>query len=235
MNYKSVPLKEQVKILKKHFKCTVGMPDTVPLLPTGAEEYFLIPSWRKIAPTYPEAVQKALNALKSTRPFYNLQEGQIDAKHLRQRTELKQEIIAAQFGEMFKGSSIYDVRISVEAKRNSQVLFGTYEVAIMLLTHPDRLTKYEDLWIDCPNDEWSWNGDGDFSLAPVFGFGGGDLRFVAGCVDGARDGYGSGSGFGSGAGSQTLDPRPLESLDSLSLESAIKMVKEAGYKVVKEY
>src|SRR4051812_33920912 len=116
MSYTKISLIDQNKILKKHFDVTVKIPKMLPKLPQGAEHLFLIPSWRKIAKTYPEAVQAVLNALKTVRkPFKNWREGNIDEAHIRQRKELTEEIIPAQFGEMHKGKSIEIVRETSDA------------------------------------------------------------------------------------------------------------------------
>lgn len=225
--YTKNPLKEQAKIIKKHFGITMNLPETVPLVPEGMEHWFLIPEWKKVAPTYNEAVQKVLDAIKSTRPFYNWREGQIGPEFLRERVNkgIVPEILAAQFGEKHKGESVENVR------KTKEILLGAYEVGIMLLTHPNRLEKYEDLWIDCPGDEYnSPASDARFGHAPYFYFSDGVVKFGAERVGFARDLCGSASGFLSQV---NIDPRTLDPLDSSGLDRAIEIVKEAGYVISK--
>lgn len=204
MNYKPQDLKTQYAILSKAFKEVRGnkaleeLASKPPgILPDGAEHFFLIPDWIKLAPTYPEAVQRVWEALEYTRKgAYKYVT--IDASHLRQSTKLTTEIVAAQFGEKYKGYSIEGVRKETSLTTD-RILLGAYEVGIMLLTHPDRITKYEDLWIDCPNDEYSWNGVGAFSRSVYFGFDGGGLKFGYRYLDIASGRYGSASAFGFGS------------------------------------
>lgn len=79
--------------------------------------------------------------------------------------------------------------------RYRQFGFGAFEIGIMLLTHADRLQNYDDLWIDCAGDEYSFEADGRFPLAPIFRFRGGVLGFDTRVVAYAHDHYGSSSGF----------------------------------------
>ncbi|MBI2550813.1 hypothetical protein HYV73_00505 [Candidatus Uhrbacteria bacterium] len=61
----------------------------------------------------------------------------------------------------------------------------------MLLTHPERLTAYVDLFIDAPGDEYAPDAGGSFSEAPCWGFSHGELEFVTVGVAGACGDYGS--------------------------------------------
>lgn len=181
---------KQNKILKKHFGVTVAHPDK--------DGMYLVPSWNRIADTYPKALQLVLDDLKKDRPFYNYRKGQIDDKHIRRSTNVP-EAFTAQMGEKYKGVSVQIVRSMFD--KDSEFLLGAYEVAVILLTHPDILKSYDDLWIDCAGDEFSPGAGGDFSHAPCFGFNGGEVRFAAKHVGYASDHYGSASGF---------SPQPLE-------------------------
>lgn len=218
--------KEQKSILATHF------PNLS--FPKLKEDKYFIPHWKQIDATYSGAVQKILDAIKSTRPFYNWREGKIDESHLRQTDrkikawEGKEYLsIDAQLGEKYKGKSVTTARKLMEA---NEFGLGWYEMGIILLTHPDVLTSYDDLWIDCPGDEFSPDGDGEFSEAPSFGFSDGRLRTGAGDVDGASGYFGSASSFVP----QPLETGNIEPSESLSIESAIKLVKEAGYIIYKQ-
>lgn len=225
--YTKTSLKEQAKIINKHFGITIDIKHP-PELQNEAEHLFVIPSWSKIASTYGEAVQKVFDAIKSTRPFYNLREGKLGPEYLRERPHkgIIPEIVSAQFGEKHTGESVDTVR---KNKPTHEILFGAYEVAIMLLTHPDRITSYESLYIDCAGDECSPGADGGFSYAPCFGWFDGLLEFGFVWSGDAHGSFGALSGFVS----QPLETRPLESFDA-SLDRAIEIVRAAGIRMYKE-
>jgi hypothetical protein len=73
---------------------------------------------------------------------------------------------------------------------------GAFAVAIMLVSHPERLQHHDDLWIDCAGDEYvARGGGGRFSCAPRFLSGGGIVWFDSGWSNVAEGHYGSASGF----------------------------------------
>lgn len=220
--YKPTSLHDQTNLLRKLFPgISVASPSLLMqveekkiALPQNAEGWFVIPNWKKhpeiFGSTYSAAVQKVLDTLSETRKgrFYNYRDGAIDEQHLRQsaRTEeflakLAEEqgnpdilIIPAQFGIRHRGRSVRRAR-EVMVNTTGEIGLGAFAVGCMLLTHPNRLQHYDDLWIDCAGDEFSPEADGVFSESPCFFFGGGKLWFGAGGVDGARDLYGSASAF----------------------------------------
>jgi len=65
----------------------------------------------------------------------------------------------------------------------------------MILSHPERLVRWEQLRIDCPGDEYSPDAGGRFDRAPIFYFHGGEVMFNAYWVNDANEVYGSASGF----------------------------------------
>lgn len=176
------------------------------VLPDGAEGWFAIPRWQKIASTYNEAVEKVLGLIASKRKFYNWREGQLGPDRLRQhpRTAHAFDLIAeqqkgadilivpAQFGKRHAGRSVRRAR---EVFTTSEFGLDAFSNAVMLLTHPERLTRYEDLWIDCAGDEYALGVDGVFDSAPFFGFRDGEVRLGTGGVGGVSGRYGSASGF----------------------------------------
>jgi hypothetical protein len=183
------------------------------MLPANAEGWFAIPNiWKKggqtaIGTTDSECVHKVLDLIKQTRgALYNYREGQVDEKHIRQLAKTKKVmeeiseaqgnpdilIISAQFGLRHRGRSVRRAR---EVFTSNEFGLGAFVVGIMILTHPERLMNYDDLWIDCSGDEWSPDGDGGFSRAPCFFFVGGWVGFGAHVVGLAYDCYGSASGF----------------------------------------
>mgnify|MGYP001574395251 CR=1 FL=1 len=175
-------------------------------LPDGAEGWFAIPQWQKIAPTYNEAVEKVLALIASKRKFYNWREGQLGPDRLRQhpRTAHALDVIAeqqknadilivpAQFGKRHAGRSVRRAR---EVFTSPEFGLDAFTNAVMLLTHPERLTRFEDLWIDCAGDEYAPGADGAFGRAPVFRFGDGRVKFGAHWVGDASGYCGSASGF----------------------------------------
>mgnify|MGYP001576985578 CR=1 FL=1 len=173
-----------------------------------AEGYFAIPRWESVAPTYGEAVQKVLNLIKQTRngKFHNYRENQIGPKYLQQSEKSAKAfqkigeeqkgydilVVPAQFGILHRGRSVRRAR---EVMRAFQFGLGAFAIGIMLLTHPERLRHYDDLWIDCAGDEFAPGAGGFFSDAPLFGFYDSGVVFRAGRVGNADGYYGSASGF----------------------------------------
>lgn len=178
-------------------------------LPPNAEGWFAIPKWEKIAPTYNEAVQKVLDMIKQTRngKFYNYRDGQLGPERLRQTAktagvfqklgdEQKDHdilVVPAQFGIRHRGRSVRRAR---EVFASNEFGLGAFAIGIMILTHPERLMNYDDLWIDCSGDEFD---DPDsvvrFVYAPYFRFSGGKVEFGTDWFADANDSCGSASGF----------------------------------------
>ncbi len=228
-NYSPKPLKDQLKTLTKHFPNLKGM--KLPEEPENKlESIFLIPSWQLIATTYSEACRKVFEAITSTRKTYayvnfsNIKE--TDRKAAMWKDNVNCIVISAQFGEKHKGKSVKQVRNELEMTQ--EVPLGGYETGIMLLTHPERLQDFNDLWIDCGGDTYV---DGGSLQAPVWSFNGGELEFDTKDVDGAHENYGSASGF---LPQLKLESRPLAPLEiPLTLEAAIEKVKAEGYLIFK--
>lgn len=182
-------------------------------LPVGAEGWFAIPNWIKnqsiFGSAYSAALQKVLDTIKRTRngKFYNYRDGQLDEKRLRQSAQLQKFwadlseaqgspdilIVPAQFGIRHRGRS---VRCAREIFLINEFGLGAFAVGIMILTHPERLMHYDDLWIDCSGDEFD---DPDavvrFDRAPIFRFYVGRVEFGAHWFDDAYGYYGSASAF----------------------------------------
>lgn len=177
-------------------------------VPVNAEGWFAIPRWQTIAPTYGEAVQKVLDVLKKQRngAFYNYRENQLGPDQLRQSTRTEKVfqtlgdeqtgydilVVAGQFGIRHRGRSVRRAR---EVFTSNEFGLGAFAVAIMLLTHADRLKHYDDLWIDCAGDEFAPDAGGVFSHAPYFGFLVDRVKFDAFWTDCADGHCGSASAF----------------------------------------
>jgi hypothetical protein len=208
--YKPKGITEQTNILRQLFP-GIGFADEQIAgqpLPQNAEGWFAIPRWEKVAPTYGEAVEKVLAMIKQTRSgkFYNYREGRLDPQYLRQHAKTAEAfqklgdeqkdydifVVPDQFGLLHRGRSVRRAR---EVMNANQFGLGAFAVGIMLLTHPERLQHYDNLWIDCAGDEYAPVAVGDFSFAPYFNFVDGKVRFGARWVDDANDHCGSASGF----------------------------------------
>ena len=177
-------------------------------LPLNAEGWFAIPKWQTMANTYGEAVEKVFAAIKIQRKgkFYNWREGQLSPQYLRQTIKsakmfqkLGEEqkdhdilVVPAQFGLRHRGRSVRRAR---EVMNASEFGLGAFAVGIMLLTHPERLVDYENLWAVCAGDEFAPDAVGRFPGAPYFEFNDDGVGFGAGQVSLADGSYGSASGF----------------------------------------
>jgi len=180
--------------------------------PKHSEKFFAVVNiWKDNHPigfgaTYSEALKKVLSTIKQTRNFYNYREGQIDEKHIRQSAHTQKFfqdlseaqgdpdilIVPAQFGIRHRGRSVRRAR---EVFLSNEFGLGAFAAGIMILTHPERLQHYDDLWIDCAGDEWSFGAGGVFDRAPLFGFDDDGVEFVTAEVDHAGERFGSASGF----------------------------------------
>jgi hypothetical protein len=202
---------EQCNILRQIFP-GVGFADEKLAereVPKHTEGWFAIPKWQTVAPTYAEAVQKVLDAIKKARngKFYNYRDGQIVNERLRQsaKTEavfqkLVDEqkdhdilVVAAQFGLRHRGRSVRRAR---EVMQANECGLGAFAVGIMILTHPERLQHLDDLWIDCSGDEFDDpDADDRFDHAPIFNFYDGRVKFGTDWYGSADGHYGSVSAF----------------------------------------
>jgi len=212
--YKPKPLAEQVTRLKELYPQLkdVEVPEQGEL-PAGAEGWFAIPNvWKEdslLTGTYNDSVVQMLEHVKKDRDgnFHNYREGQLGTDRLRQsaRSEMAWKkiseaqghpdilVIAAQFGLQHRGRSVRRAR-EVMVDQN-QFGLGAFAVGIMILTHPDRLKHYDDLWIDCAGDEFDDpDADARFDHAPCFVFHGGKVKFGTDWADVAYGLYGSASG-----------------------------------------
>jgi hypothetical protein len=205
--YAPKSIAEQLRVLQELFpglnvsvNCASD-PVEEPFVPGTA--WFAIPRWDRIASTYNEAVKKVLSLILSKRKFHNYHESTLGEGYLRQtdRTisawkKLGEEqsgdilIVAAQFGFSHRGRS---VRCAREVMAENEFGLGAFGVGCMLLTHPEREVKWEQLHINCAGDEYSPHCDGQFSDAPIFYFYGDKMEFSV--YDDAYDCFGSASWF----------------------------------------
>ena len=214
------PIADQIKALAKIFDLdpshAIEFVKNLPALPEGAEGWFAIPSVDALAKKhfpevtdpvqkYCQAVQLVHTKIAASRSFYNYREGQITPAQLRVHARTAHAldliaetqkgdilIVAAQLGMRHRGKSVRRAR---EVFVANEFGLGSLAVGSIVLTHPERLVRWEELDMDCSGDEFSPGADGGFSRSPCFYFDGG-VWFVARFVGvPPRDGFGSVSGF----------------------------------------
>lgn len=212
--YKYKPLAEQIAILLKHFpqlnveKTNEFIAQVLPTLqlPAGAEGWFAIPRPDKIAPSYGEALEKVLKIIDSSRKFQNYRKGELGPDRLRTSARTVQYlnkigetqtgdilIIPCQFGLKYRGKSIRRARELFN--KITEFGLGAFQIGCMLITHPDRAVRTEELDMDCAGDEYAPGAGGGFSRSLFFSFGDGRLEFGDRWVGGADGRFGSVSGF----------------------------------------
>lgn len=215
------PIADQIKALAAIFDLSPALAleyaEHLPELPQGAEGWFAIPSVSALAAKhFPEvtdsaerycrAIQIVHEKIAFSRKFYNYREGEITTDKLRMHArtahalDLVAEaqgngdilIVAAQLGMRHRGRSVRRAR---EVFISNEFGLGSLMVGSIILTHPERLVRWEELDMDCAGDEFAPAADGGFVGAPVFVFFGGRVKFDADGFDVAVDDFGSASGF----------------------------------------
>jgi ribosomal protein S16 len=214
------PIADQIKALAKIFDLdpshAIEFAKNLPTLPEGAEGWFAIPSVDALAkkhfPEVTDPVQKYCQAVQlvhakiaASRSFYNYREGQITPAQLRVHARTAHAldliaetqkgdilIVAAQLGMRHRGKSVRRAR---EVFVANEFGLGSLVVGSIVLTHPERLVRWEELDMDCSGDEFSPEADGDFSRSPDFFFLDGVVEFGTRFVDRPRAHFGSVSGF----------------------------------------
>jgi hypothetical protein len=206
--YRERPVEAQVTELKKCFpmlgSCMEKLARKPPL--EGAEAWFAIPRWQAVASSYNDAVKMALEILATRRKFQNRVIGRLGPTFLRQseRSMLAEKILAdqqqgqdilvlaAQFGMLHRGCSARRARV---AMAGNEFGLGTFAVACMLMTHPERLSAEDTLMIDCGGDEYSVRGDITFDRVPLFDYDIAGIEFSIFYEDRSRNLWGTPSGF----------------------------------------
>ena len=208
-----VPIADQITILRRHFgrislaSCDQSVARAE--MPCGAEGWFAIPRWQILGDTYGEALDRVLAAIGKSRGlhFSNYRPGSLCSIVLREGTRKVSAfeaiadaqagkdilVLAAQFGARHRGRSVRRARVVMDDTREFGL--GVFEVAIMLLTHPNRLAQTHDLWIHAPGDEYSTNIGRSYKRVLYFYFQRGGMWCASDPDDGLKLGCGSVSGF----------------------------------------
>ncbi|MGC9159215.1 MAG: hypothetical protein ACP5FH_09505 [Terracidiphilus sp.] len=206
--YKVRPIEAQVTELRTCFPALGSCQEKLARkpLPEGAEEWFAIPRWEVLAPSYGEALERVLDVLAARRKFQNRIPGRLGPEYLRSsdRSRMAEKIladqqprndilvVAAQAGMRHRGCSARRAR---QRMAGNEFGLGAFAVGCLLLTHPERLSREDTLMIDCSGDEYSMHGDSTFDRVPLFDF---DISGVALSIfyeDRSRNLWGTPSGF----------------------------------------
>ncbi len=214
-------IEEQIAKLLEHFPGldstqALALAKSLPELPDGAKGWFAVPRIEAVAKLffpeitnpvecYCQAVNLVLEKIGDSRKFYNWRAGQItpDKFRMHARTTHALDLLAekqpgdillipAQFGMRHRGKSVRRVR---EVISGPEFGLGSFIIGCMILTHPERLVRWEQLHIDCSGDEFSAGADGRFGSAPRFLFHGDRVEFGTDRVSSTNGDYGSVSGF----------------------------------------
>jgi len=205
-------IRDQVEVLMQHFPHL----DPTWALEQGQQWYDglkpNLPDWIegplvyiRSGSSYHSALRIILDKLAASRLLTNYREGQLDSKRLRQ-TELtkimEQKLHAIQPGSFLIVPSQLGIRYRGSSVRRDRELFipgefghSSLAVSCMVLTHPTRFVRWEQLHAICAGDEFSPGADGVFGMAPYFRFFAGWLEFNTLVVRVPDNSYGSVSAF----------------------------------------
>lgn len=175
-------------------------------LPVGAEGWFAIPRWELMGPNYASAVARALEMMKACCPgrLSDCSVGRLDAASFRQTKRTARMyrqlghaqggfdtlVIPCQLGIRHRGRS---VRYARARMCDCEFGLGAFAVAMIILTHPERLQESTDLWIDCAGDEF--DTDCGWPNVPYFNILGETITFGTGWFGDVDGRFGSASGF----------------------------------------
>ena len=216
------PINEQIKVIAEIFGLdpdgALEYVKNLPDLPQGAEGWFAVPCVKRLAvkhfpevtdpaDKYCRAVRLVHQKIAESRPFCNYCEGQITPDRLRVHARTLKAlgslaeaqnndilIIACQLGLRHRGRS---VRRACEVMSFNEFGLTSLTVDCIILTHPERIVRWEELNIDCAGDEFNFNpdADGDFLFAPYFDFYDDGVEFYVRLFASADGYYGSASAF----------------------------------------
>jgi len=208
-DYQLLPIKEQVTELQRHFPMLNGANLEIVdgELPEWADGWGAIPRWDKVGKTYNEAVvERALPLLDKSRKLYNYMKGKLSEKHLRQNQRTiemwqtlcdQQEgndiiIVPIQFGMRHRGRSVRRAR---ECFRADEFGLGIFATVCLLLVHPKRLQRWEQLHWDCAGDDYDWHAAGGWTRCPSLYFYDDEVKLNAYGVGHVLRYFGPASGF----------------------------------------
>ncbi len=214
------PIEEQIMAIAKIYgldpTVALKLAKSLPNLPKGAEGNAAWPSVDILGKKYFPKVQSAeekycavanlvLDKIGSSRSFYNYRKGELTANRFRviARTAntiaqiekaQKSEILIApvQLGMLHRGRSVRRAR---EVFTPNEFGLETVIAGSIVLVHPERLVRFEELDMDLAGNEFAPDADGEFSHAAYLYFRVDKAKFGARGVDGPSDDCGAASGF----------------------------------------
>ena len=169
----------------------------------------LVYVWWEAFGSYEAALTEVLAAIAKTgRPFTNYRQGQLGPRYLQQvqrtagmEAKLKKNqpgdliIVPSQAGLKWRGKSVRRARVLYKWNEKNEFGSGSVAEGCRIISHPERFVRWEQLHVDCAGDEFSPIAGGEFSRAPIFSFGDGQLEFGTSRVNGVGGHCGSASGF----------------------------------------
>ncbi|MCA9363770.1 hypothetical protein KC727_00940 [Candidatus Kaiserbacteria bacterium] len=213
--YKPLGIVEQVKVLQKvpafaeldaawalneapAWYDDLDLPDWI--------ENPLVYVWHESLGGYHNALDLILKAIAKERKFYNYRDGQLTPERLRQseatrEAELKLKadqpgdflIVPSQVGDRWGNYPVKEVRESYD---EGEFGHGSVAGGCLILSHPNRIVRFDELDMDFPGDEFDDpDADDPFGRAPDFLFYDGGVKFGARHVGNAHGHFGSVSGF----------------------------------------
>jgi len=165
-----------------------------------SEGLFVIPRYQFFWESYQLAVERALTALARQRRFFNCCESLHDLQPTVGKSHALLSIagqqnlrsileVPAQFGISWRGSSVAEFD-RIAGSGSYTFGLGVFEVACMLLTHPERFTGNYQLSLACPGDRY-----GKAGLIPCFRQNAGVLRLGVLPIDIASNDTGLATGY----------------------------------------
>lgn len=204
--YRPRPVGEQLARLAMLFpRLRAGELTPPAALPAGAEGWFVLPDWRRLAPVYNTALGDTLSVLARVRETSLSRVDRLGPDRLRQSERTLALgaafvpapgtdfiVLPAQFGARHAGHSIRHAR---EMFAVNEFGLGALALACMLITHPERLAQPDQLYVDGAGDEYSASDEAQFSEAPFFRFLDGRIGFGTSWIGFADPYFGSASAF----------------------------------------
>lgn len=188
----------------------------LPELPVGAEGWFAIPKLSAVAKAnfpevtdvdeqYRRALALVFEKIGNSRPYKNYLEEEIPFSNIKQTSrtveyfkKLEEQqpgdiiIIAAQQGKLHRGES---PRFSVESFAQNEFGLNTFALACMALTHPERHSKANKLYVNCIGDEYIAFLKDEYFACPVILFYDNEVELDFNSADDPLARCGAGTGF----------------------------------------
>lgn len=174
------------------------------MLPSAMERWMLLPDPHKIALEHNASCHKGLLLLKKTykEKFFNWRKERLGSQYLQKREHTIEMwnalraaqkghdilVVPVQFGLLYQDYSVHNVRKTFTP---GEFGLGAFEVGVMLLLHPERFKQHNDLWVDCPGDEYTPTREAPFTHAPCFGIWKNELLFGVRGINYGGDCFGS--------------------------------------------